>query len=77
MNFTEIAKMMNEVYTKFGKMPIAVKVNSLWFEKQLQQSFTLRKTNENPITSLTGLPVHTDDSINTFEFVYRNDENEQ
>ena len=71
MNFTEIVNLMNEQFTKTGKMPIAVKVNSHWFEKHLQQSFTLRKANENPITSLTGLPVHESEDIDTFEFVYK------
>ena len=71
MNFTEIAKMMNEVYTKTGKMPIAVKVNSHWYEKRLQGQFTLHDPNENIIEKLTGLPTKTDDNIDTFEFIYK------
>ena len=77
MNFTEITKMMNEQFTKTGKKPVEIKVNPEWFEKQLQQSFTLRKANENPLTSLTGLPVHEDDTIDTFKFVYREVNNDK
>lgn len=70
MDFTEIAKLMNEMYAKTGKKPTSIKVNSCWMEKQLQQSFVLRKPGENPLNTFTGLPVHEDDSIKTFEFVY-------
>jgi hypothetical protein len=73
MNFTEIAKLMNEMYSESGKLPIAVKVNPYWFEKQFQQTFVLRKSNENPLETFTGLPVHESDDIDTFEFVYRDD----
>jgi hypothetical protein len=73
LNFSQIAKEMNEVYTKVGKMPIGIKVNPYWFEKQLQQTFILRKSNENPLETFTGLPVHEDNSIDTYEFVYRDD----
>jgi hypothetical protein len=74
MNFTEIARMMNDVYTKTGNLPIAIKVNSHWFEKQLQQTFILKKSNENPLETFTGLPVREDDSVDTYEFVYRDEE---
>ena len=52
-------------------MPIAVKVNSHWYEKQLQGQFTLHDPNENIIEKLTGLPTKTDDNIDTFEFIYK------
>ena len=76
MNFTEITKMMNKVYEETKHLPVAIKINEKWLEKMMQQSFVLRQEGVNPLSSLTGLPVKIDNSINTYEFVYRNDENE-
>lgn len=73
MNFSEIAKVMSDLYIEKGKMPIGIKVNKEWMERQLQQTFTLRKGNENSLTSFTGLPIQEDDSISTYEFVYGNE----
>lgn len=71
MNFTEISKAMNEAYEKTKVLPIAIKVNEYWLEKQMQSSFILKKEGENPLHGLTGLPVQIDNTINTFEFVYK------
>jgi hypothetical protein len=70
MNFTEITKKMNEMFTKTGKVPVKVKVNSYWYEKQLQGNFVLHNPNENLIEKLTGLPTSIDNNVDTFEFVY-------
>jgi hypothetical protein len=40
----------------------------------MQQSFILRQEGVNPLTNLTGLTVQIDNSINTYEFVYRDEE---
>jgi hypothetical protein len=74
MNFTEIAKMLNEVYEETKRLPVAIKINEYWLERMMQQSFILRQEGVNPLTNLTGLPVQIDNSINTYEFVYRKDE---
>ena len=71
MNFTEIVNLMNEQFTKTGKKPVGIKVNSAWIEKKFQQSFELRKAGENKLENLMGLPVHMDDSVDKFEFVYK------
>jgi hypothetical protein len=70
MNFTEFSKVINEAYEKTEGLPVAIKVNEQWLEKQMQSSFILRKEGENPLYSLTGLPVRIDNSIKNFEFVY-------
>jgi Fe-S cluster assembly iron-binding protein IscA len=70
MNFTEIASKMNKIYAQTKKLPVAVKVNSNWYNQHLQSSFILRNPNENPLEKMTGVPVHMDDSVATFEFVY-------
>jgi hypothetical protein len=70
MNFTEITKKMNEMFTKTGKVPVKVKVNSYLYEKQLQGNFVLHNPNENLIEKLTGLPTSIDNNVDTFEFVY-------
>lgn len=70
MNFTEFSKVINEAYEKTKGLPIAIKVNEQWLEKQLQSSFILRGEDENPLHSLTGLPVRIDNTIENFEFVY-------
>jgi hypothetical protein len=74
MNFSEIARMLNKVYEETKHMPVAIKVNEKWLEKMMQQSFILRQEGYDPLSSLTGLPVQYDNSINTYEFVYRKDE---
>jgi hypothetical protein len=74
MNFTEIAKVLNEVYEETKHLPVAIKVNEYWLERMMQQSFILRQEGVNPLTNLTGLTVQIDNSINTYEFVYRKDE---
>lgn len=66
MNFTQIVKAMSESQQK----PVAIKVNSEWYERQLQQQFILRKPNENPLETFTGLKVQFENSIDTFEIVY-------
>lgn len=70
MNFTEITKVINEACEKTKGLPVAIKVNEQWLEKQIQSSFILRKEGENPLYSLTGLPVQIDNTIKNFEFVY-------
>jgi hypothetical protein len=70
MNFTEITKLMHEMYTKTKQLPVAIKVNEQWYERQMQQQFILRKPNENPLETFTGLKVQFDNTIDTFEFVY-------
>lgn len=70
MNFPEIAKMMNQMYSKTQKLPKSIKVNSHWYELQLQSSFILKNPNENAIEKMTGVKVEFDDNIKTFEFVY-------
>jgi hypothetical protein len=74
MNFTEIAKVLNEVYEETKHLPVAIKVNEYWLERMMQQSFILRQEGVNPLTNLTGLTVQIDNSINTYEFVYRDEE---
>jgi hypothetical protein len=74
MDFTQIVKQMNEIHEKTKQLPVAVKVNEQWLETMMQQNFILRKQGENPLGSFTGLPVHYDNTISTFEFVYRETE---
>jgi hypothetical protein len=66
MDFTHIVKEMN----KSKQKPILMKVNKEWYEQQLQQNFVLRKPNENPLETFTGVKVEYDDTLSTFSFVY-------
>jgi hypothetical protein len=78
MNFTQIVQQMNDVHEKTKQLPIAIKVNEQWLEKQMQQNFILRdkgeKANSGYLGNFTGLPVQIDNEISTFEFVYREEE---
>lgn len=68
--FTEIVHELNRLHTQFSVKPTGIKVNPSWMEKQIQQQFVLR-TDKNPLSEFTGLPVIEDESVETFEFVFK------
>jgi hypothetical protein len=70
MDFAGISKLMNQMYQEKGKLPIEIKVNPHWLERQIQGRFILRKEGENPIEQFTGIPTRMDDKVDSFQFVY-------
>lgn len=70
MRFENILKMINQMYSKNGRLPKEIHINPRWYEQQLQQSFVLRNPGDNLLEQLTGIPVHKNDSVETFEFIY-------
>jgi hypothetical protein len=71
MNFTEIASKMNKEYVTSGKKPTKILVNPHWYEQQLQSTFILHKPGENVIETFTGVKTEFDESVGTFQFVYK------
>jgi hypothetical protein len=70
MDFAGITKLLKQGFTEKGKMPVEILVNGGWLERQMAARFILRKEGENPIETLTKIPTHIDNSVDTFKFVY-------
>lgn len=51
--------------------PIRVKVNESWLNKQLSDVIMIDDPKTKGISSFYGLPLEIDNSIQTFEFVYK------
>jgi hypothetical protein len=70
MDFAGITKLLKQSFQEKGKLPIEIKVNPHWLERQMAARFILRKEGENPIETLTKIPTTIDNSVDTFKFVY-------
>jgi hypothetical protein len=69
--FLKAAKIMNDHYAKTLHIPIRVKVNEDWFNKQIEND-VIQMSTDKP-NSFTGLPVDIDKTIETYEFVYKDE----
>jgi hypothetical protein len=67
MDLKGFFQLYNEECAKTGEKP-KVKVNKEWYEKKAQSTFVLRNKDDH---TLVGIPVEFDESIETFEFVYK------
>ena len=60
---------LNKVYELSRTVPIRIKVNETWFQKQLDEDL-IKQTKAKSISCLYGIPVEIDNNIKSFEFVY-------
>jgi hypothetical protein len=68
----EAAKVMNDNYEKTLHMPIRIKVNKQWWNKQLENG-VITVSESNRVSNFIGMPVEVDDTIETFKWVYRDE----
>ena len=69
--FTVIMSLLNDQYSIHKKLPSKIKVNEEWFRLQ---KFSTWELNRDENATLAGIPVEVDNSINTFEFVYKKED---
>jgi hypothetical protein len=65
----KILSNLNKVYELSQTVPIRIKVNEEWLQKQLEEGL-IKQTKAKSIGYLYGIPVEVDNNIESFEFVY-------
>ena len=63
--FTDLVQLLNQQFAVHKKLPSKVKVNEEWFRLQQFSTWTLHND-----STIAGIPVEVDDTIETFQFVY-------
>lgn len=73
--FIKAMEVMKKYYAKTSHLPTGIKVNEVWFKKQIENNFITFDNKERTLTGqvgrFNGLPVEIDDSIDTYELIYK------
>ncbi|MEM4994873.1 hypothetical protein WKH56_20125 [Priestia sp. SB1] len=76
--FKESMEKLKQLHEKLAKQPIAIKANQEWFDEQVVNEVIIVDKNykgmNKQLALFTGLPFTIDNTVDTYKFVYREEE---